>query len=140
MFIDFFLIILYNFKAALCTAFYCGAEGKNVDNTCDERKSVMDSDGFAGSIIILALILVKAFATVCEYAVTEVSDSKVKNFENGSKAERRLFRLLEHPSRVVTAFSVNRIFSAVLIAYAAVIVYSAPLGRAIDRHISGNAV
>lgn len=140
MFIDFFLIILYNFKAALCTAFYGGAEGKNVDNTCDERKSVMDSDGFAGSLIILALILVKAFTTVCEYAVTEVSDSKVKNFENGSKAEKRLFRLLEHPSRVVTAFSVNRIFSAVLIAYAAVIVYSAPLGRFIDRHISGNAV
>ena len=87
----------------------------------------MDSDGLAGSIIIIVLILLKAFFTVCETALAEISDSRVKSFENGTKAERRLFRLLKSPSRLMTAFSVNRIASAMLLMYAALFTYAKPI-------------
>ena len=57
---------------------------------CSERKSVMDSDGLAGSIVILALILLKTFLAVCENAAAEIGDSKLKTFENGNAAAKRL--------------------------------------------------
>ena len=53
----------------------------------------MESDGLAGSIIILALILLKAFLAVCENAVAEIGDSKLKTFENGNAAEKRLYSM-----------------------------------------------
>lgn len=103
-----------------------------------ERKSVMDSDGLAGSLIIIASVLLKAFFTMGEKAVTEISDSKVKSFENGTKKEKRLYSLLEKPSRLITAFSVNRIFSAIFISFAALFYYAAPLGKVIYRYVFGN--
>lgn len=100
----------------------------------------MDSDGFAGSIVILALILIKAFMTVCEYAVTEMNDARAHSLENGGARERRLRKLLEKPSELMTAFSVNRIFSVILIAYAALFAYSVPLGNFIEKCINGESV
>ncbi len=91
----------------------------------------MDSDGLTGSIIILLCVLIKGFFTVCEAAVTEISDSKVKNFENGTKKEQQLFKLLKKPAGLITAFSVNRIFSAVFIAYLALFFYLTPLKDAL---------
>lgn len=89
----------------------------------------MDSDGLAGSFIILALVLIKGFFTVCETALAEIADSKVKNFENGTKAEKRLFRLLESPSGLMTVFAVNRIMSAMLLMYAALFSYAKPMAE-----------
>lgn len=89
----------------------------------------MEPDGFTGSIVIIALTLLKAFFTVCETAVTEISDSHVKGFENGTGAEKRLFALLQKPSRLITAFAVNRIFSAILIFYAALATFGTPLAK-----------
>lgn len=83
----------------------------------------MDSDGYAGSILILAVILYKGFCTVCESAVTEADDRKVKN-ENGKSV---LAGLLEKPSRLITAFSVNRVLTAVLVSYMALFAYLRPL-------------
>ena len=42
----------------------------------------------AGIIICIVLILIRAFFTCCETACTEISDGKVKSFENekGGKA------------------------------------------------------
>ncbi len=104
-----------------------------------ERKSVMDSDGFAGSIIISAFVLIKAFFAAGEYAVTEVNDSRVRSFSNGNRRERRLFRLLQKPARLITAFSVNRIFSAVLIAYIALFVFCGPLALFFEKRLFGYA-
>ncbi len=98
----------------------------------------MDSDGLAGSFIILALVLIKAFFTVSETAVTEISDSKVKNYENGTKQQRRLFKLLQSPVKLMTAFSVNRISTAILIAYTAALFYTFPLGDWFIRLAGGN--
>ncbi|MGN0586953.1 MAG: hemolysin family protein [Oscillospiraceae bacterium] len=89
----------------------------------------MEPDGFTGSIVIIALTLLKAFFTVCEAAVIEISDSHVKGFENGTGAEKRLFALLQKPSRLITAFAVNRIFSAILIFYAALVTFNLPLAK-----------
>ncbi len=93
----------------------------------------MDSDGYAGSIIILAVILYKGFCTVCESAVTEADDRKVKN-ENGKSV---LAGLLEKPSRLMTAFSVNRILTAVLAAYAALFGFGEPLERFFEKKVFG---
>ncbi len=93
----------------------------------------MDSDGYAGSIIILAMILYKGFCTVCESAVTEADDRKVKN-ENGKSV---LAGLLEKPSRLMTAFSVNRILTAVLAAYVALFGFGEPLERFFEKKVFG---
>lgn len=93
----------------------------------------MDSDGYAGSIIILAVILYKGFCTVCEAAVTEADDRKVKN-ENGNSV---LAGLLEKPSRLMTAFSVNRILTAVLAAYAALFCFCEPLELFFEKKVFG---
>lgn len=98
----------------------------------------MESDGLAGSLIILAFILIKVFFTVGETAVTEISESKVKSFENGSDKEKRLFKLLSKPAKLITAFSVNRIFSAVLIAYTALIFYLSDLENAFAKLFYGS--
>lgn len=98
----------------------------------------MESDGLAGSLIILAFILMKVFFTVGETAVTEISESKVKSFENGSDKEKRLFKLLSKPAKLITAFSVNRIFSAVLIAYTALIFYLSDLENAFAKLFYGS--
>lgn len=68
----------------------------------------MDSDGLAGSIIILALIFVKTFLAVCESAVIEISDSKLKTFENGSAAEKRLYSMLKEPAALNRIFEVGK--------------------------------
>lgn len=100
----------------------------------------MESDGFAGSIIILAVILYKGFCTVCETAVTEIDDRKVRNSSDKSKKAAVLAALLEKPSRLMTAFAVNRILFAVLASYIALFSYSAPLGGALARLFGVNTV
>lgn len=57
-----------------------------------ERKSIMDSDGIAGSILILALIFIKAFLAVCEKAAAESADTH-KSPEEGSAEQKRRQRL-----------------------------------------------
>ena len=68
----------------------------------------MDSDGLAGSIVILALILLKAFLAVCEIAVFEIGDSKLKTFENGSAAEKRLYSMLKKAAVTERTFTFGK--------------------------------
>ncbi len=86
----------------------------------------MDSDGYPGLIIILAAALIKGFYTVCETAVTEIDDRRIKNNDKNVKY-KTLCELLEKPSRLVTAFAVNRMLTAVMIAYLAAFTYISPL-------------
>ncbi len=92
----------------------------------------MDSDGLAGSLIILAVILLKGFFTACETAITEMNDSKVKSFENESGNKKRLYQILQKPTRLITAFSLNRIFTAVIIAYLSLFYFLSPLSNLLD--------
>ena len=56
----------------------------------------MDTDGQNGLIIVLAAALIKAFFTVCETAVTEIGDKKLKNSEK-TRRGTILLKLLEKP-------------------------------------------
>lgn len=84
----------------------------------------MESDGFARSLFILAVVLYKSFCTVCETAVTEIDDRKVRNDIEKSKKHTTLAALLEKPAKLVTAFAVNRVLLSVLISYMAWFTYS----------------
>ena len=103
---------------------------------CSERKRVMDSDGLAGSLIILAVILIKGFFTACECAIIEISDSRVKGFENESGNKRYLFKILQKPTKLLTAFSLNRIFNAVIISYLSLFYFLRPLAKWFDKMIN----
>ena len=89
----------------------------------------MDSDGYPGLIIILVTAVIKGFYTVCEAAVTEIDDRRLRNTEKDGRY-KILADLLEKPSRLVTTFSVNRILTAVIIAYSAAFTYISPLSNA----------
>lgn len=89
----------------------------------------MESDGYGGLAVILAAAVVKGFFTVCETAVTEIDDRKVRNGDAKFKGKDTLLRLLEKPAGLVTAFAVNRMLSAVIIAYAAAFACMTPLAR-----------
>lgn len=99
------------------------------------RKLIMDSDGYAGLIIILAAALIKGFYAVCEAAVTEIDDHKVRN---GGEKYKVLAKLLEKPSKLVTAFAVNRMLTAVIIAYTAAFTYITPLADALSDAFGWN--
>lgn len=90
----------------------------------------MESDGLTDCLLIIAAVIIKAYCSAAEAAVTEISDAKVRSFENGSKSQKRLYRLLEKPARLITAFAANRIFFAVLIAYLAFHAFLEPLKSA----------
>ena len=97
----------------------------------------MDSDGYAGLIVLLTVILIKGFYTVCETAVTEIDDRRVRN---GGKEFRILANLLEQPSRLVTAFAVNRMLAAVIVAYTAAVMYIFPLADAFSGIFGENYI
>ena len=92
----------------------------------------MDSDGHGGLLFIIAAAAVKAFFTVCETAVTEADDRKIRNGD-GEKGRKTLQKLLDKPSKLVTAFAVNRTLITVIIAYAAVFYCLAPLTGALEK-------
>lgn len=96
-----------------------------------ERKPIMDTDGQNGFIIVLAAALIKAFFTVCETAVTEIGEKKLKNGEK-TKCGTILQRLLEKPSRLMTTFSVTRMMTAVIISYGAAFSFISPLTAALS--------
>lgn len=92
---------------------------------------IMDSDGQNGLIIVLAAALIKAFFTVCETAVTEIDDRKLRNAEK-TKCGTVLSKLLEKPSRLMTTFSVTRMLTAVIISYGAAFSFIPPLSTALS--------
>ncbi len=88
----------------------------------------MDSDGYPGLVIIIVTAIFKGFYTVCEAAITETGDRKLKNADKNGRT-KLLSELLEKPSRLMTAFSVNRVLTAVIIAYSAAFTYMSPLSK-----------
>lgn len=91
----------------------------------------MDSDGSSilfGVFLFLTVAFIRCCFTVCETALTEISDAKVKSYKNsGDKKERVVYRLLNKPLRMMTAFSAIRILTAALSAFTAVMYFYPPL-------------
>lgn len=82
----------------------------------------MDSDGSHiilsyGLISACLLLAARIFFTCCEAACTEISDAKVKSYENDKGNKGRLFRRLEKPSALINAFAAHRLLNAFLIAF-----------------------
>lgn len=97
----------------------------------------MDSDGYPRSWIILAVILLyKGFCTVCESAVAETDWRRLRSDEK-SKRKRLLADMTEKPSRLMTAFSVNRTLTGIIAAYLAMIFFLTPLSRALYGLLNG---
>lgn len=95
-----------------------------------------------GTIAIVVFLLLKGFFTMCETAVTEIPESRVKSFAGREGAEGRLYRLLQKPGRLLTTFSVHKVLSSVIVAYLAAVTYHQPLTDGIAGLLSpdGNAV
>lgn len=66
-------------------------------------------------LLILVFALLKGVYTACEYAVTEVNDSKVKTLAETDPRYARLLKLIEAPQKMMLAFSMQRALSCVMI-------------------------
>lgn len=88
----------------------------------------------AASVILLLIFLtLKAFYAACEFVFTEIPDSRVRALgerSNASAGEKRLYRLLQKPAKLMTCFSVQRVLSTVIIAYLAALTFHQPLENA----------
>ena len=99
----------------------------------------MDSDGLAGSIIILALILLKTFLAVCENAVAEIGDSKLKTFENGNAAEKRLYSMLKKPIALERTFAVGKGALSSIICVISELVFIGALSKILAEAMAASA-
>lgn len=104
----------------------------------------MPSDGsqlIIGIVLICVFLLLKGFFTACETAVIEINDAKLKSLAEKDRKAKRLAVLLEKPAGLLTALSVHRIFSAVIIAMLSAVMFFAPLaeffvGKGLVRSLS----
>lgn len=79
----------------------------------------MDSDAGQPLLIFIMLIffiILKAFFTVCEHAITEINDSKVASLAAKDGKYAQLLNLITSPSQMITAFSIMRAVLGVFIA------------------------
>lgn len=100
----------------------------------------MDSDGshiIIGSAVCVLLIALRAFFTCCETACTEISDGKVKSYEHEKGGKGTLFKLLEKPYRLMSAFSAHRIINAVLLTLALEWTFLEPMASGADKAGNG---
>ena len=78
-------------------------------------------------LLILVFALLKGVYTACEYAVTEVNDSKVKTLAETDPRYAKLLKLIEAPQKMMLAFSMQRALSCVMISILAVMLLDAVL-------------
>ncbi|MBR6695665.1 MAG: HlyC/CorC family transporter [Oscillospiraceae bacterium] len=91
-----------------------------------------------GIAVIVIIVLLRAFFTLCEFAVTEINDSVVKDFENEKGSKKILSSVLSKPSAMITTFSANRILSAVVISLCSFTVFFPSLYKCIIKLFEGN--
>ncbi|MBR4092437.1 MAG: HlyC/CorC family transporter [Oscillospiraceae bacterium] len=91
-----------------------------------------------GIAVIVVIVLLRAFFTLCEFAVTEINDSVVKDFEDEKGGKKILSSVLSKPSAMITTFSANRILSAVVISLCSFAVFFSPLYKCIIKLFEEN--
>ena len=95
----------------------------------------MEPDGSRIWIYVLLIVvfaLLKGVYTACEYAVTEVNDSKVKTLAETDPRYARLLKLIEAPQKMMLAFSMQRALSCVMISILAVMLLDAVLDTRLE--------
>lgn len=83
-----------------------------------------------GSIISIIFILLKAFVTVCETAVVEVNDTKLKKSAENNSSAKRLVKLLSKPNRLLISLSVFRALTTVSVAIVLTLTFYKTLNEA----------
>jgi len=103
-----------------------------------EDTDIMESDAnrwLSGALILF--LFLKGFYAACEFAVVEINDAKVKGFAEKGGREGRLFKLLSKPSRLITVFSVHKVFSSAAVTFLAGIIFFEPLKGRLDLLFGG---
>jgi len=81
----------------------------------------MSPDGSRLLVLLLFLILFRAFYAFTEHSIVEASDSKIKELAETDKKYRKLYDFISSPAVMMNAFSVHRAVSG--ISLGAVLVY-----------------
>ncbi len=85
----------------------------------------MPSDGSRFIILLLILIIIRAFYTVCEHVLIEVNDAKIKELADREKKYRPLYNMISSPVKMINTFSVHKILSALCIEMSLILLASA---------------
>lgn len=102
----------------------------------------MDSDGSRVKIFIavmVALFLIRALYSACEYALVEVNDSKVKTLAEKNKKYEKLLNVISKPRELITTFAVHRVLSCVIITVSAVVGLSGMIEEKLGGSMNTNA-
>lgn len=86
----------------------------------------MDSDGsLTGffTFIILFLIFLKSFFSVCRHAVTEFNDSKAKSLAETNEKYKKLYEIISEPLSMIEAFRAGSVFMDVCISFVSAVAY-----------------
>ena len=86
-------------------------------------------------LLILVFALLKGVYSACEYAVTEVNDSKVKTLAETDPRYAKLLKLIEAPQKMMLAFSMQRALSCVMISILAVMLLDAVLDTRVELQL-----
>ena len=80
----------------------------------------MSPDGSQLLILLIVLIIIRAFFTSLEYIIVEVNDAKIKELAEENEKYKKLRDFLAMPAAMLNTFSVHRIFSGICIGTLAV--------------------
>lgn len=89
-------------------------------------------------IVLLAVFtLLRGFVTACEYAVTEVKDSRVRAMEGSEPGYHKLSELLQKPHKLLLTFSMQRSFTSVLISALTLLICDAVVDDRVELALMG---
>ncbi len=90
----------------------------------------MDIDGDRLWLLLALLaccVLLRAWFSACEAALTEVNDAKIHALAEEAPAWRKLAKIIREPSRLLTCFTAHRVLSAVWLGALTLGIFGEPL-------------
>lgn len=82
-----------------------------------------------GFIICAIIIILMFFFTVCENAIIEISDSKLKKLTGQSKHGKHLKKLVDKPNRLVMTNLISRAIMIIILSASATAYFFVPLRK-----------
>ena len=89
----------------------------------------MDDAGrlWQGFVICSVIIILMFFFTICENAIIEINDSKLKKLSEQTKHGKHLKKLMEKPNRLVMTNLVSRAIMIIILSASATAYFFSPL-------------
>lgn len=101
----------------------------------------MDPDASRSTTIFLVIlfifVILRAYFAVCEHAIMEINDSKVKTLAEKDKNYKKLLKLIETPTKMMIAFSIQRALSSVFISICSILSFNPILTNFLGRVLNG---